>query len=117
MRAATRRSIRSEGPFHSQQQTPSAVLTGDFNCRTTDPAYARVIAPFDERVAAFEDAWTVLHPGVAHAPTAACTTGSSGRSRRLRFVFARRDLRPGCGISVDATSRASDHQPVMLESD
>jgi len=108
---------RSEGPFHSQQQTPSAVLVGDFNCRTTDPAYARMLAPFDDRAAAFEDAWTVLHPGVEHAPT----VGVHDREQwpepfTCDFVFASRDLRPRLrAMSVDGSSRASDHQPVLLE--
>jgi endonuclease/exonuclease/phosphatase family metal-dependent hydrolase len=108
---------RSGGPFHSQPQTPSAVLTGDFNCRISDPAYARMVAPFDERVSAFEDAWTVLHPGVAHAPT----VGVHDREQwpepfTCDFFFTTRDLRERLRtISVDARSAASDHQPVLLE--
>jgi len=108
---------RSEGPFHSLPQTPSALLTGDFNCRITDPAYARMVAPFDERVSAFEDAWKVLHPGVGHAPT----VGVHDREQwpepfTCDFFFASRDLRPRLqSITVDAASRASDHQPLVLE--
>jgi endonuclease/exonuclease/phosphatase family metal-dependent hydrolase len=107
----------SEGPFHSMQQTPSAVLTGDFNCRTSDPAYARMTAPFDERVSPLEDAWTALHPGVAQEPT----VGVHDREQWAEpfacdFVFATRDLRPRLrAIAVDGKTQASDHQPVMLE--
>ena len=112
-----RETDRSEGPFHSLPQTVSAVLTGDFNCRVTDPAYARMTAPFDERAPAFEDAWTALHPGVARAPT----VGVHDREQwpeafACDFVFASRDLRPRLrAIAVDAATSASDHQPVMLE--
>jgi endonuclease/exonuclease/phosphatase family metal-dependent hydrolase len=108
---------RSEGPFHSQAQTLSAVLTGDFNCRTADAAYARMVAPFDERASAFEDAWTVLHPGAAHAPT----IGVHDREQwpeafTCDFIFSSRDLRPRLqAIAVNATTRASDHQPLLLE--
>ena len=108
---------RSGGPFHSLPQTPSAVLGGDFNCRTSDPAYARLLAPFDERVFAFEDAWTTLNPGVASPPT----VGVHDREQwpepfTCDFFFASRDLRPRLqAIAVDATSSASDHQPLVLE--
>ena len=107
----------SEGPFHSFAQTASAVLTGDFNCRVTDPAYARMTAPFDERAPAFEDAWAVLHPGVERAPT----VGVHDREQwpeafACDFMFATRDLRPRLrAIAVDAATSASDHQPVLLE--
>ena len=107
----------SEGPFHSLPQTPSAVLVGDFNCRITDPAYARMVAPLDERAPAFEDAWTVLRPADAHAPT----VGVHDREQwpeafACDFVFATRDLRPRLrSIAVDAGTSASDHQPVLLE--
>jgi endonuclease/exonuclease/phosphatase family metal-dependent hydrolase len=107
----------SEGPFHSFQQTPSAVLTGDFNCRSSDAAYARMIAPFDERASPFDDAWTVLHPGAAHAPT----VGVHDREQwpdpfTCDFVFTTRDLRPRLrSIAVEGSTSASDHQPVMLE--
>jgi endonuclease/exonuclease/phosphatase family metal-dependent hydrolase len=47
----------------------------------------------------------------------ACTTASSGRKPfTCDFVFASRDLRPRLrAMSVDGSSRASDHQPVLLE--
>ena len=108
---------RSEGPFHSLPQTPSAVLTGDFNCRVADPAYARMTAPFDERAPAFDDAWTVLHPGLEHAPT----VGVHDREQwpeafACDFVFATRDLRERLrAIEVDARSQASDHLAVLVD--
>lgn len=107
----------SHGPFHSFAQTPSALLTGDFNCRTDDPAYARMVAPFDERDLPFVDAWAALHPDVAHAPT----VGVHDREQwpeafACDFVFATRDLVPRLrSIAVDSGSAASDHQPVCVE--
>ena len=76
-----------------------------------------MLAPFDERAAAFVDAWTVLHPGMAHAPT----VGVHDREQwpepfACDFIFASRDLRPRLqAIAVDAATRASDHQPLLLE--
>jgi endonuclease/exonuclease/phosphatase family metal-dependent hydrolase len=108
---------RSEGPFHSLPQTPSAILTGDFNCRVGDPAYLRMTAPFDERAPAFADAWTTLHPGVEHAPT----VGVHDREQwpvpfACDYVFATSDLRSRLrDIAVDARTSASDHQPVRVE--
>ena len=107
----------SEGPFHSLPQTLSAVLTGDFNCRPDDPAFARMVAPFDERELPFVDAWAMVHPGEPHAPT----VGVHDREQwpepfTCDFVFATRDLRPRLrGIEVDAGTAASDHQPVCLD--
>ena len=107
----------SEGPFHSFPQTLSAVLTGDFNCRTDDPAYARMTAPFDERELPFVDAWPIVHRDVPHAPT----VGVHDRDQwpapfACDFVFATRDLRPRLrGIEVDDRTAASDHQPLCVD--
>jgi endonuclease/exonuclease/phosphatase family metal-dependent hydrolase len=107
----------SGGPFHGFAQTASAVLTGDFNCRVTDPAYSRMTAPFDERALPFEDAWTLLHPGTPRAPT----VGVHDRAQwpeafACDFVFTTRDLRERLRrVAVDAATSASDHQPVLLE--
>jgi len=107
----------SDGPFHSFAQTPSALLVGDFNCRTSDAAYARMNAPFDSRTPPLEDAWTVLHPDAPHAPT----VGVHDRAQwpeafACDFVFASRDLRSRLkAVSVDAGTAASDHQPVCIE--
>ena len=108
---------RSEGPFHSLAQTPSAIVTGDFNCRITVAAYARMLAPFDERAPAFDDAWTLLHPGVAHAPTVGVHDHAQWPEPfACDFFFTSRDLRPRLqAIAVDATTAASDHQPLLLE--
>ena len=107
----------SEGPFHSFAQTPSAVITGDFNCRPRDPAHARMVAPFDDREQPFVDVWSTLHPRVEPPPT----VGVHDRAQwpepfTCDFVFATRDLVPRLRtIAVDGRTAASDHQPVCIE--
>ena len=77
-----------------------------------------MVAPFDERASPFEDAWRVLHPGVAHAPT----VGVHDREQwpepfTCDFFFASRDLRPllQSDHGRRGSARASDHQPLVLE--
>ena len=75
-------------------------------------------APFDDaRVPAFDDAWQLLHPGAAQPPT----IGVHDRDQwpdpfACDFIFATSDLRPRLrAVAVDATTAASDHQPVLVE--
>jgi len=110
----------SEGPFHQQPATVSTILTGDFNYRPTDPLHARLTAPFDDaRVPALEDVWQRLHPGIAQPPT----TGVHDRAQwpqafACDFICASADLRGRLhSVAVDATSAASDHQPMSVELD
>ena len=110
----------SDGPFHSQRQTVSALLVGDFNMRPTDPGHARLTEPFDDGVTpGFDDVWARLHPGVAQPPT----TGVHDRVQwpeafACDFVFATSDLRARLrAVRVDGATRASDHQPMMVELD
>jgi endonuclease/exonuclease/phosphatase family metal-dependent hydrolase len=74
-------------------------------------------ALFDERAPAFDDAWAVLHPGIEHAPTIGVHDHEQWpEAFACDFVFATRDLRERLRtIAVDATTSASDHQPVLLE--
>ncbi len=107
-------------PFQPQPQTVSAIITGDFNFRPDDPLHARLLAPFDDaRVPAFEDAWQRVHPGQAQPATIGvhdCDQWPD--SFACDFIFATRDLRPRLrAAAVDATTAASDHQPVLVELD
>ncbi len=106
------------GPFHAQPQTVSAILTGDFNLRPTDPLHARLTAPFDDgAVPTLEDAWKALHAGSAQPPT----VGVHDREQwpeafACDFICASADLRPRLhAVAVDLKTQASDHQPMMIE--
>jgi len=105
-------------PFQAQPHTVSAILTGDFNLRAEDPLHARMTAPCaDPRAPAFVDAWQFLHPGQRQPPT----LGVHDRAQwpdafACDFIFATGDLGPRLrGAEVDATTAASDHQPVLVE--
>ncbi|MEP7059081.1 MAG: endonuclease/exonuclease/phosphatase family protein [Caldimonas sp.] len=117
---ATARGPRDErhGPFHTQRQTVSAILTGDLNFRPDDPLHARLTAPFDDvAVPALEDVWQSLHPALPQPPTA----GVHDRVQwpeafACDFVCASADLRPRLrAIEVDLATQASDHQPMCVE--
>ena len=109
-----------EGPFRTQPQTVSAILTGDFNLRPSDPLHARLTAPFEDRaVPTLEDAWKSLHPASAQPPT----VGVHDREQwpeafACDFICASADLRSRLhAVAVDLTTQASDHQPMMIELD
>ena len=108
----------SGDPFQAQPHTVAAILTGDFNLRPEDPLHARMTASsVDPRAPAFADAWQFLHPGQRQPPT----IGVHDRDQwpepfACDFIFATSDLCPRLRtVAVDATTAASDHQPVLVE--
>jgi endonuclease/exonuclease/phosphatase family metal-dependent hydrolase len=110
----------TEGPFHRQPATLSAILCGDLNYRPTDPLHARLTAPFDDAaVPALQDVWPLLHPGVAQPPTTGVHDHEQWpESFACDFICASADLQGRLrGISVEGASAASDHQPMSLELD
>ncbi len=107
----------SQTPFRSAAHVCSAIVTGDFNFRPDDPLHARLRAPFDDGCPELIDAWQQLHPGAQHVHT-------NGVHDRVQwpapytcdFVFVSSDLAPRLrALEVDGDTRASDHQPVLLE--
>ena len=110
--------VETHGPFHSQPETFSAILTGDFNFRPTDPLHARLTAPFDDAtVPALEDVWQGLHPGIAHPPTAGVFDREQwAEAFTCDFIYASATCGRACVPSRSmAAPAASDHQPVMVE--
>ena len=107
----------SGDPFQAQPHTVSAILTGDFNL-ARGPAACEDTAPsVDPRAPAFADAWQFLHPGQRQPPT----IGVHDRDQwpepfACDFIFATSDLCPRLRtVAVDATTAASDHQPMLVE--
>jgi endonuclease/exonuclease/phosphatase family metal-dependent hydrolase len=108
----------SGDPFQAQPQTVSAVLTGDFNFRPDDPLHARMTASLDDaRMPDFDDAWQLVHPGQGQPATIGVhDRGQWPEAFACDFIFATRDLRPRLrAVAVDATTAASDHQPMLVE--
>ncbi|MDQ2927771.1 MAG: endonuclease/exonuclease/phosphatase family protein [Caldimonas sp.] len=107
----------SEGPFRRQRETVSAVLCGDFNQRPTDPLQARLLKGFGGAVPAFDDVWKVLHPSRAQPPTVGVhDREQSPEPFACDFILATHDLQDRLrAVDVDASTAASDHQPMMVD--
>ncbi|HET7527646.1 MAG TPA: endonuclease/exonuclease/phosphatase family protein, partial [Burkholderiaceae bacterium] len=107
-----------EGPFQPKVHTPHAVLCGDFNAGPADDAIAAVVSSDGPQAAhAFRDAWPLVHGNAAHAPTFRLfdhTYGDNPESYDFVFVSAELATRVR-RIEVDLRTRASDHQPVVVE--
>lgn len=97
-----------EGPFHPQPRPASGILAGDFNMRHDDALLERL----RETLA---DAWQVAHPGEPHPATFRLESPAE-TPYCCDFVFVTRDLAPRVRtVRVDPATRASDHQPVIVE--
>ncbi len=115
---AARPGMAADGPFEAVPRGEGAILTGDFNFRPADPEHARMLAPIDAATPPWLDAWSLVHPGAAHAPT--CGVHDKAQwpepAFTFDFVFVSADLAGRVrDLRVDAVSAASDHQPVLLE--
>ncbi|CAN0083354.1 unnamed protein product, partial [Phaeothamnion confervicola] len=105
------------GPFQPFERPRRAIITGDFNMKTDDPAYAQLLAPFEGKEPGFVDAWVHAHPGRKHPPTF-CLHGKEYAKEPYccDFVFVSEDLAPRVrSVEVDIETQASDHQPVIVE--
>ncbi len=106
---------RPGGSFDIAPRPASAIVCGDFNFKPDDPDYARITAPLAPGVPRLVDAWSVAHPGEAHAPTVGVYE-ETWPVYCCDFVFVTEDLVPRVrAMTVDSTTDASDHQPVILE--
>lgn len=105
------------GPFANTARPVSAIVCGDFNSAWGSAAYARMLDPLAGSPA-FIDAWTTLHPGESPPPTAGVYDTAQWPDGPLScdFVFVTEDLRARLArCEIDGATRASDHQPVVLE--
>ncbi len=93
------------------------IVCGDLNSGWRDEAYPRLLAPIGG-ASGLVDAWTCRHPGATPPPTAGVYDTAQWQDGAMTcdFVFvtdtlAERILR----CEIDGTTRASDHQPILLE--
>ena len=100
----------SSGPFQPFPRPASSILTGDFNMRPDDPLVARMLQTWD-------DAWRIAHPGAAHLPSFHVHDREGDAAPYCcDFVFVTRDLAPRvASVRIDTETKASDHQPVIVE--
>lgn len=105
-------------PFQSKVHTADALLCGDFNLEATDAEYGVIqLAPGAKGVTRFEDAWPLVHGTAPHAPTFRLHDRRYGPVPiACDFVFLSDSLRQRVRrIEVNLDTRASDHQPVLVE--
>lgn len=107
----------SNATFRGAPHTTAAILTGDFNFAPDDPPYADIQAPIAGP--AYRDAWRLVHGHHPHPPTFCVHSTDYGDSPYCcDFVFVSEDLAARVhSVAVDGQSRASDHQPMLLELD
>jgi endonuclease/exonuclease/phosphatase family metal-dependent hydrolase len=98
--------------------TSSAILTGDFNMPPEDAAIARLLQPFETGTPRFLDAWRLANP-VSPQPATICREDQTyGPPKACDLVFVTEDLASRVArVAVDVDTRASDHQPVLVELD
>src|SRR5258706_7077070 len=107
------------GPFDPAPQTASAILTGDFNFPPENPAYddlQRALAGGGPR---YRDAWTAMQGHLPHRPTFCVHDRRDSKFPYCcDFVFVSENLVSRVrALEVDGDTRASDHQPVLVEID
>jgi endonuclease/exonuclease/phosphatase family metal-dependent hydrolase len=105
------------GPFQPFERPARAIVTGDFNMRTDDPAYAQLLQPFEGSEPRMVDAWAHVHGGAKHPPTFCLFDKEYAKEPYCcDFVFTTEDLAPRLkAVRVDGDTQASDHQPVIVE--
>jgi endonuclease/exonuclease/phosphatase family metal-dependent hydrolase len=99
-------------PFRGKPQTASAIVCGDFNFTPGAEEYQAI-----QGDGALRDAWPIARGAEPHAPTFRVHDRSEGGAPlACDFVLVSRDLAPFVRrVDVDTTTRASDHQPVIVE--
>ena len=105
-------------PFQNKVHTASAILCGDFNLEPTNPEYALIQDAACPDATRLTDAWLVARgAGTPHAPTFRLFDRRYGPVPiTCDFVFVSDDLVPRVGaVRVNTQTRASDHQPVLIE--
>lgn len=111
MAAAPPADDASRSPFQTKTHTPHTILCGDFNLEASEPEYATLVA------AGLRDAWTQLYGAAPQPPTFRVFDRSYGPDPvACDFVFVSAGLLPRLQrMQIDGQTRASDHQPVLVE--
>lgn len=115
--ASPRPSGEQGGPFACKPRPASAIFTGDFNLNARDTGYARMTALFEDGTPRLFDAWRVARHDTPHAPTVGIFENSfSDMADCFDFIFLTPDLASRIdAVAVDGETRASDHQPLLIE--
>jgi endonuclease/exonuclease/phosphatase family metal-dependent hydrolase len=106
----------SGGPFQAKPHTTHCILTGDFNFEPDAEEYA-LLQTAQPGASQLVDAWTRARPSEPHAPTFRLHDRRYGPVPiACDFMFVSDTLAGRIrNVHVDLDTRASDHQPVLLE--
>lgn len=118
-------------PFQSKLHTADAMVCGDWNFETHSEEYCLMQSPNEVpadpasasgQAGAFVaselvDAWTLAHPGQPHAPTFQLFDRCyRPEPITVDFIFVSAGLKSRVRrVEVELQTRASDHQPVLIE--
>jgi endonuclease/exonuclease/phosphatase family metal-dependent hydrolase len=104
-------------PFQNKVHTRSAMLCGDFNLETTNAEYGVIQSEPVDGATRLADAWRQVHGTRPHDPTFRLFDRRYGPVPiACDFVFVSDDLAPRVRrVEVNLQTRASDHQPVLVE--
>ena len=104
-------------PFQNKTHTTQAILCGDFNFETSDAEYGVIQDPAPVGISSLTDAWPLAHGTQPHDPTFRLFDSRYGPEPICcDFVFVSANLQRQVRVMrVDGNTRASDHQPVLLE--
>ncbi len=108
---------KEDNPVFAHRERPvSAVLCGDFNCEPGSPEYVWLASPSPVPGAGWRDAWSLVRPNAPHAPTVGLNGADwPDRPYCCDFFWVSEDLaKQVVDLKVEATTAASDHQPVIL---
>jgi endonuclease/exonuclease/phosphatase family metal-dependent hydrolase len=100
--------VDEPGSYASYERGKSGLICGDFNLKPDDPSHRRMLD------GGFVDAWAALNPGKAREDTFHLYDGETPYC--CDYIFLTPDLVPRLrAIRIDRETKASDHQPVMVE--
>jgi endonuclease/exonuclease/phosphatase family metal-dependent hydrolase len=109
---------RENGPgtYRRGPGSRSAILTGDFNMKPSDPTKVRISDPFDSGAPSLVDTWSAVRPDEPHPPSFCLYDQTYGPPHCCDFIFVTDDLVSRVRrISYDTDTKVSDHQPVLIE--
>jgi endonuclease/exonuclease/phosphatase family metal-dependent hydrolase len=105
-----------KGPYAKGALPGATILAGDFNMPPHDPLKLSLSEPVGGGVLGLADAWMAVHPQTPHPPSFGIADQTYGPPHCCDFVFVSHDLAPRLrGAAYDISTRASDHQPVLVE--
>jgi len=114
---APRSGAETDPPFAVLPRGEFAIFCGDFNFPAGAPEHARMQSEIALGVPPLVDAWTVAHPGVAHAPSAGVHAAAfTAGPECFDFFFVSENLAQRvAAVEADLRTDVSDHQPVRLD--